>query len=62
MKVSAIREAGRATQGVKLINIDEGDKIAAIARIAEQEDDENTENTESTEGEDGVSDAPAVTE
>jgi DNA gyrase subunit A len=41
MKVSAIREAGRATQGVKLINIDEGDKIAAIARIAEQEEDEN---------------------
>lgn len=38
MKVSAIREAGRATQGVKLINIDEGDKIAAIARIAEQEE------------------------
>jgi DNA gyrase subunit A len=37
MKVSAIREAGRATQGVKLINIDEGDKIAAIARIAEQD-------------------------
>ena len=40
MKVSAIREAGRATQGVKLINIDEGDKIAAIARIAEQEEEE----------------------
>jgi len=37
MKVSAIREAGRATQGVKLINIDEGDRIAAIARIAEQD-------------------------
>jgi DNA gyrase subunit A len=26
MKVSAIREAGRATQGVKLINIDDGDR------------------------------------
>jgi len=37
MKVAAIREAGRATQGVKLINIDEGDQIAAIARIEEQE-------------------------
>lgn len=37
MKVEAIREAGRATQGVRLINIDEGDQIAAIARIAEQE-------------------------
>jgi len=38
MKVKDIREAGRATQGVKLINIDEGDSIAAIARIDEQEE------------------------
>jgi len=37
MRVADIREAGRATQGVKLINIDEGDEIAAIARIDEQE-------------------------
>ena len=50
MKVSAIREAGRATQGVKLINIDEGDRIAAIARLAEQ-DEEGEETTEGTEGE-----------
>ena len=49
MKVSAIREAGRATQGVKLINIDEGDKIAAIARIAEQEEEENNEDHENNE-------------
>ncbi len=53
MKVSAIREAGRATQGVKLINIDEGDKIAAIARIAEQEDAEE-ENENGAEGEGAV--------
>ena len=38
MKVEAIREAGRATQGVRLINIDGGDEIAAIARIEDQED------------------------
>ncbi len=38
MKVEHIREAGRATQGVKLINLDEGDEIAAIARIDEQEE------------------------
>jgi DNA gyrase subunit A len=37
MRVADIREAGRNTQGVKLINIDEGDEIAAIARISEQE-------------------------
>lgn len=41
--VKNIRIAGRATQGVKLINIDEGDEIAAIAKIAEQEDDEDKE-------------------
>jgi DNA gyrase subunit A len=45
MRVEDIREAGRATQGVRLINIDEGDEIAAIARIEEQ-DDEETENGE----------------
>jgi DNA gyrase subunit A len=57
MKVSSIREAGRATQGVKLINIDEGDRIAAIASIAEQEE------IDMTEGEEGqVSDAVAPTE
>ncbi|MBW7912537.1 MAG: DNA gyrase subunit A [Taibaiella sp.] len=48
MRVEAIREAGRATQGVRLINIDEGDEIAAIARIEEQ-DEEGTENGEAEE-------------
>lgn len=38
MEVEAIREAGRATQGVRLINIDDTDEIAAIARIEEQDD------------------------
>ncbi|NBX27147.1 MAG: DNA gyrase subunit A [Chitinophagia bacterium] len=47
MKVSSIREAGRATQGVKLINIEENDQIAAIARIAEQEDEEDEAITDS---------------
>jgi len=58
MKVAHIREAGRATQGVKLINIDEGDRIAAIARIQEQESDE--EATEVTEGgENAPTDSPS---
>ncbi len=59
MKVSAIREAGRATQGVKLINIDEGDKIAAIARIAEQEEDEVNGGEEGTEATGETGDEPA---
>jgi DNA gyrase subunit A len=33
MKVADISEQGRATQGVKLIRIDEGDAIAAITKI-----------------------------
>jgi DNA gyrase subunit A len=36
--IGEIREAGRATQGVKLIRIDEGDEIAAISKIQEQEE------------------------
>jgi DNA gyrase subunit A len=46
--IKSIREAGRATQGVKLINLDEGDQIAAIARIADQDDDETTDEAEQT--------------
>jgi DNA gyrase subunit A len=37
MKVADISEQGRATQGVKLIRLDEGDEIAAITRIEDQE-------------------------
>lgn len=43
MEVENIREAGRATQGVRLININGDDEIAAIARIEEQEEVENEE-------------------
>lgn len=46
MKVESVREAGRATQGVKLINLDNNDRIAAIARIQEQEEKEEEVITE----------------
>ena len=36
MRVSDISEQGRATQGVKLIRLDEGDEIAAITKIEDQ--------------------------
>ena len=36
MKVADISEQGRATQGVKLIRLDEGDEIAAITKLNEQ--------------------------
>ena len=38
MAVGQISEQGRATQGVKLIRVDEGDEIAAITRIDEDEE------------------------
>ncbi len=37
MKVKDVSEQGRATQGVKLIRIDEGDAIAAITNLDEEE-------------------------
>jgi DNA gyrase subunit A len=40
MKVADISEQGRATQGVKLIRIDEGDEIAAITKIDVQDETE----------------------
>lgn len=40
MAVGDIREAGRATQGVRLIRLDDNDEIAAVARLDEQEEEE----------------------
>ena len=39
MAVSDIRIAGRATQGVRLINIKDGDSIAAVSAVNKSEDD-----------------------
>jgi DNA gyrase subunit A len=50
MNVAAISAQGRATQGVKLIRLDEGDEIAAITKIEDQEEEKiiETENNETT--------------
>jgi DNA gyrase subunit A len=37
-RVSEIREMSRATQGVTLINLEKGEKLAGLSRIAETED------------------------
>ena len=42
MAVSGIKVAGRATQGVRLINIKEGDSIAAVS-VVNKSDEENAE-------------------
>jgi DNA gyrase subunit A len=38
LEVSDVRVAGRATQGVKLINIKDGDMIAAVCKVNKSED------------------------
>ncbi|MEY3419164.1 MAG: hypothetical protein RJA46_935, partial [Pseudomonadota bacterium] len=60
-RVSEIREMGRATQGVTLINVDEGTRLSGLQRIAESDsDDENDlDDGEDGEGRD-VSADPAV--
>ncbi len=55
MAVSDIREAGRATQGVRLIRLDDSDEIAAVARLDEQEEEEIVANQEGGEAENGES-------
>jgi DNA gyrase subunit A len=40
--VNNIREAGRNTQGVKLINLNAGDKLTAIARVVSENEEEET--------------------
>ena len=50
MAVEDLRVMGRATQGVKLINIKDGDSIAAVAKVIHEKDDEEQE-IESSESE-----------
>ena len=50
MPVSSISVSGRVTQGVKLINIKDGDSIAAVSVVAKSdEEQEGTVETENTE-------------
>ena len=49
--LSAVREIGRATQGVRLIRLDEGDKVVATAKIV-KEDEEESGDTEDGKGTD----------
>ena len=48
-KVDQIRVAGRATQGVKIINLREGDVIASVMAVPMSEDEEPAENVVATE-------------
>ena len=45
-RVSEIREMGRATQGVTLINVDEGTRLSGLQRIAESDTDDDADDAE----------------
>jgi DNA gyrase subunit A len=53
MVTSGIRSIGRATQGVRLIEMEEGDRVVSVARLAEREVDEAAANGELAEPEEG---------
>jgi len=53
-RVSEIREMGRATQGVTLINVDEGTQLSGLQRVAESDDD--SDDQETVEGSDASQD------
>jgi len=42
-RVKSIREMSRGTQGVTLINLDEGERLAGLERVAEREDESDEE-------------------
>ncbi len=46
--VDGIRIAGRATQGVRIINLREGDAIASVMAVPKSDEQEQGENTEAT--------------
>jgi DNA gyrase subunit A len=50
MKAGDIRVIGRATQGVRLIEMEEGDAVVSVAKLAEREEPEEPEEPEVPEG------------
>lgn len=53
--VTSVSEQGRATQGVKVIRIDEGDEIAAITKIDESEESQEENEPDATTSENNSS-------
>ena len=42
LRIKDIRVIGRNTQGVRLIDIDEGERVVSLARVAEKEDEDES--------------------
>jgi DNA gyrase subunit A len=62
LAVADLRVMGRATQGVRLINIKEDDAIAAVAKVMHEDENEDAENDNGTEIENNESEQTTNTE
>ncbi len=51
LPLTSVRVLGRATQGVKLINLDKGDKVVDVARVVKSEEEANGETNGDVNGE-----------
>jgi len=60
-RVSEIREMGRATQGVTLINVDDGSMLSGIRRVVESDADEDEDELSVTPKLDAGPDSDAAT-
>jgi DNA gyrase subunit A len=49
MRIKDIRVIGRNTQGVRLIELEEGERVVSLARVAEREEDEQSAEEEKSE-------------
>ncbi len=59
-KAAEVRETGRAAQGVRLINLDDGERLVSIVKVAESDDAElDADAANPTEGGDTSTDTPA---
>jgi DNA gyrase subunit A len=43
LDASTIRESGRSAQGVRLINLEEGDQVAAVCLVSSENGDDSTQ-------------------
>ncbi|MBT8335109.1 MAG: DNA gyrase subunit A, partial [Gemmatimonadetes bacterium] len=57
--VSEIRTIGRATQGVRLVNLDDGDTVVDVARVVIEDEEEEDLEGMAENGEGGAEDAAA---
>ena len=51
MDLSSVRVIGRSTQGVRLINLEEGEKVVSLDSLAKESDDDEDESDVDVSGE-----------